>query len=102
MSAAWVVVLVVGAATVLLKSSGPVLLGRRSLPPRALALVDVLAPAMLAALVVTQAVGGDEELVLDERLAGIAVAAAAIALRAPLVVVMAVAAATAALLRLAF
>ena len=99
MSVAWTVVLVVGAITVLLKAAGPVFLGRRTLPPRVLALVDVLAPAMLAALVVTQAVGGDEEIVLDERVAGIAVAGLAIVLRAPLLVVMVAAAATAALLR---
>jgi uncharacterized membrane protein len=99
-STAWLVVLVVGAATVLLKAAGPVFLGGRALPPRALALVEVLAPAMLAALVVTQTVGGDEELVLDERVAGLAVAAAAILLRAPLLAVMTLAAATAALLRL--
>jgi len=55
---------------------------------------------MLAALVVTQAVGGDEELVLDERLAGVAVAGVAIALRAPLLAVMVAAAIAAALLRL--
>ena len=100
MSAAWIVVLTVGAITVLFKAAGPVFLGRRSLPPRVLALVEVLAPVMLAALVVTQAVGGNEELVLDERLAGIAVAGAALALRAPLIVVMVAAAVTAALLRL--
>jgi branched-subunit amino acid transport protein len=100
MSAEWVVVLVVGAVTVLFKAAGPVFLGRRELPRRVLDLVDVLAPAMLAALVVTQAVGGDEAIVVDERLAGVAVAAAALVLRAPLVVVMAVAAVTAALLRL--
>lgn len=100
MSAAWLVVGVVGAATVLLKAAGPVFLGGRALPPRALALVELLAPAMLAALVVTQVVGGDEELVLDERVAGLAVAAAAILLRAPLLAVMTLAAVTAALLRL--
>ncbi|MBA3347476.1 MAG: AzlD domain-containing protein [Actinobacteria bacterium] len=100
MSAAWIVVLAVGAVTVLFKGAGPVFLGRRVLPPRALALVEVLAPAMLAALVVTQAVGGDEAIVLDERLAGVAAAGVALLLRAPLVVVMVSAAATAALLRL--
>jgi branched-subunit amino acid transport protein len=99
-STAWLVVLVVGAATVLLKAAGPVFLGGRALPPRALALVELLAPVMLAALVVTQVVGGDEELVFDERVAGLAVAAAAILLRAPLVAVMTLAAVTAALLRL--
>jgi branched-subunit amino acid transport protein len=102
MSAAWIVVIAVGAGTVLFKAAGPVFLGSKELPPRALALVEVLAPAMLAALVVTQAVGGDRELVLDgARLAGIGAAGLAIVLRAPLVLVMTIAAATAALLRLA-
>jgi branched chain amino acid efflux pump len=96
----WLVVAVVGAVTVAFKASGPVLLGRRRLPARAAALVDVLAPAMLAALVVTQTVGGDGEIVVDERLAGVAAGAVALRLRAPLLVVMVVAAATAGLIRL--
>jgi uncharacterized membrane protein len=96
----WLVIAAVGLATMLSKAAGPVLLGQRSLPPRLAALVEVLAPAMLAALVVTQAFGGDRELVFDERLAGIAAGAIAVALRAPLLVVMTVAAATAALVRL--
>jgi branched-subunit amino acid transport protein len=96
----WVVIAVVGVVTILFKASGPVLLGSRQLPPRVSALVEVLAPAMLAALVVTQTVGGDREIVLDERLAGVAAAAVAIRLRAPLIVVMVVAAAVAALIRL--
>ena len=37
----------------------------RQLPSRVAAVVDVLAPAMLAALVVTQTVGGDREIVVD-------------------------------------
>ena len=96
----WVVVLVVGVVTMLFKASGPVLLGRRELPPRVASVVEVLAPAMLAALVVTQTVGGERELVLDERLAGVGAGAVAIVLRAPIVVVMTVAAVTAALVRL--
>jgi len=54
----------------------------------------------LAALVVTQTVGGNGELVFDERLAGVAAGGIAIWLRAPLLVVMVVAAAAAALIRL--
>jgi branched-subunit amino acid transport protein len=96
----WLVIAIVGALTVAFKASGPVLLGRRRLPARAAALVDVLAPAMLAALVVTQTVGGDGEIVVDERLAGVAAGAVALRLRAPLLVVMVVAAATAGLIRL--
>jgi branched-subunit amino acid transport protein len=96
----WLVVAVVGAVTIVFKASGPVLLGGRTLPTRVADVVEVLAPAMLAALVVTQTVGGDQELVLDERLLGVAAGAVAIVFRAPLVVVMTVAAVTAALVRL--
>lgn len=96
----WLVIGVVGAVTIAFKASGPVLLGRRTLPPRVSAVVEVLAPAMLAALVVTQTVGGDRELVLDARLVGVAAGGVAVWLRAPLLAVMVVAAAAAALVRL--
>ena len=96
----WLVVAVVGVVTAAFKASGPVLLGSRALPSRMADVVDVLAPAMLAALVVTQTVGGDRALVLDERLVGVAAGGVAVWRRAPLVVVMAVAAAAAALVRL--
>ena len=82
------------------KAAGPVLLGRRELPARVASVVDVLAPAMLAALVVTQTVGGDREIVIDARLAGVVAGGVAVWLRAPLLVVMVVAAGTAALIRL--
>ena len=95
-----VVIAVVAAATIAFKAAGPVLLGDRSLPPSLASVVEVLAPAMLAALVVTQTVGGDRELVFDERLAGVLAGAVAIRLRAPLLAVMVVAATTAALIRL--
>jgi branched-subunit amino acid transport protein len=96
----WVVVAAVGAVTIAFKASGPVLLGRRALPPRAADVVEALAPAMLAALVVTQKVGGDGDLVFDERVLGVAAGGVAIVARAPLVVVIAVAAAAAAVARL--
>jgi branched-subunit amino acid transport protein len=96
----WLVIAVVGAVTIAFKASGPVLLGTRELPARVASVVEVLAPAMLAALVVTQTVGGDRELVIDERLAGVVAGGIAVWLRAPLLVVMAVAAVTAALIRL--
>jgi branched-subunit amino acid transport protein len=96
----WWSVLLVGAGTLLLKAAGPVLLGGRTLPPSLGGMLDLIAPSVLAALVVTQLVGGDRELILDERLAGIAAAGVALALRAPILVVVAVAAVTTALLRL--
>jgi branched-subunit amino acid transport protein len=101
MNEGWIVVVAVGLATLCCKAAGPVLLGRRVLPPRALAVVELVAPVMLASLVVVQAVGGDRELVFDgARLAGIGAAAVALARGASLLVVMVLAAATAALLRL--
>jgi branched-subunit amino acid transport protein len=93
MSDVWLAIVVVGTATVLLKATGPVLLGGRELPPRVNALAVLLAPAVLAALVVTQVVAGERELVFDARLVGLAAALVAIALRAPLVVVVVIAAA---------
>jgi branched-subunit amino acid transport protein len=97
----WLVVAVVGLATVAFKAAGPVLVGRRELPPRLQACVELLAPVMLTALVVTQTFGGDEEIEIDARVVGVGAAAIAIALRAHIIVAMAIAALVTALLRLA-
>ena len=83
---------VIGVVTVVFKAAGPVLLGGRRLAGRPLAVISLLAPVMLVALVVTQTVGGDRSLVFDARLAGVGAAAVALRLRAPLIVAMAVAA----------
>ena len=102
MSSAWVVVLLVGAFTVAFKAAGPVLLGSRPLPERMSQAFELLAPSLLAALVVTQAVGGKQEIVFDARLVGVAAGIVAIRLRAPLIVVIVVAALSTALARVAF
>jgi hypothetical protein len=96
----WTVVAVVGGATIVLKATGPVLVGGREIPPRLVRVVELLAPALLAALVVVQVAGGDRELVLDTRAVGLAAAAVALLLRAPILVVVAVAAVATALVRL--
>jgi hypothetical protein len=62
--------------------------------------VAFLAPAVLAAFVVTAAVGGDRAIVADARLVGVGAGAIAIALRAPILAVVVVAAAAAAVARL--
>lgn len=92
-SRVWLAVIVVGAATLALKAAGPVLLGGRGLPPRVRALVELLAPALLAALVVTQTLAADRRIVLDARLAGVVAAAVALRLRAPVLVAVVLAAA---------
>lgn len=97
MSAGWITIAAIGAATMLIKATGPVLLGGRELPRRVLDVVTLLAPALLAALVATQVFGSGRSLILDERVLGLAVAVVALILRAPvLVVVVAAAGATAA------
>jgi hypothetical protein len=101
MSGAWVVVAVVGIATIAFKAAGPVLIGRRALPPTIQSLVDLLAPVMLVALVVTQTFGGDEEITVDARVAGVGAAVVALLLRAHIIVAMAIAATVTALVRLA-
>ena len=97
MSGVWVTAAAVGLATVVLKAFGPALLGGRALPDPLARVVALLAPAVLAALVVSQVVGGDREIVVDERVVGLGAAALLLLARAPaLAVVVAAAAATAA------
>jgi branched-subunit amino acid transport protein len=98
-SAAWLAVIVVGIATFALKGAGTLVLAGRPLPQRAATLMPLLAPCLLAALVVGQTVGDGRAVVVDARLAGVAAAAVALALRAPLLVVLAAAAGVAAAAR---
>jgi branched chain amino acid efflux pump len=51
----WLLIAACVATTVLIKAAGPVLLGGRDLPPVALRVIACMAPALLAALVVTTA-----------------------------------------------
>jgi len=86
------VVLLVGAATIAIKATGPLLLGGRELPERLLGVVSLLAPALLAALVATLTLGSGKALVIDARAVGVAAGAVALCLRAPTIVVVALAA----------
>jgi branched-subunit amino acid transport protein len=91
-----------GAGCFLLKVAGV------SLPPRVLRhhlverVADLIPVALLAALVAVQVLADGTRLTVDARVAGLAVAVAALLLRAPFLVVVVAAALTAALLRLAF
>ena len=99
MTTLWVAIVAVALASAAIKAAGPVLVGGRELPPRATAVIALLAPALLAALVISETFGEDRHLVLDERAIGVAVAAIALALRAPALLAVALAAATTALVR---
>jgi branched-subunit amino acid transport protein len=100
LSAPLLVVMLVGAGTIAIKAAGPVLLGGRPLPQRLTGIVELLAPALLGALVAVQALGDQgRSLVVDERLIGVAAAGIASWRKAPLLVVVVVAAAATALAR---
>ena len=96
MTEAWIAVAAVGAATIAIKGAGPVMFAGRPLPARFAAIMPLLAPCLLAALVVGQTFGDGRALTVDARLAGVAAAAVALLLRAPLLLVLAAAAAVAA------
>jgi branched chain amino acid efflux pump len=99
-TALWVAIVAVTLASAAIKAAGPILVGGRELPPRVNAVIALLAPALLAALVVTETFGDDGHLVLDERALGVGVAAVALALRAPVLLAVALAALATALARL--
>jgi branched-subunit amino acid transport protein len=99
MTTTWIVVLGASAGTLVLKGLAPALLGGRALPGRVAGAMALLAPAVLAALIVTNTFATGRDVVLDPRAAGLGAALVAILLRAPVLVVIVVAAATSALLR---
>ena len=100
MTGVWVTVAVLSLATAALKIAGPLALGGRPLPARALTIVELLASALLAALVVVETFGKGRSLTLDARALGVAFAAVALWRRAPMTVVVLGAAAVTAIARL--
>ncbi|MDK3258079.1 AzlD domain-containing protein [Blastococcus capsensis] len=97
MSATWTAVLVASVGCYLLKLAGlsvPASWVEQSWVAR---VVDFVPAALLAALVVVQGLTSGDEVVVDGRLAGLAVAALALALRAPFIVVLVLAGAVGAL-----
>jgi hypothetical protein len=99
MTETWALVAVVGACTIALKGVGPLAIGGRELPRPVRGVVALLAPTLLAALIVTQAFASGRHLVIDARAAGLGAALVALALRAPVLVIVVVAAGAAALVR---
>jgi branched chain amino acid efflux pump len=98
----WVLVGATIAGCYLLKLAGYVIPARWLAAPASRRIVELLPVALLAALVVVEAVGDGRRLQFDgPRLAGFAAAVVAVWRRAPFLVVIVTAAVVAALLRLA-
>jgi predicted alpha/beta-hydrolase family hydrolase len=93
MTTVWIVVGALFFGTAAMKAMGPVAFGGRSLSGRSAAVVALVAPAILGALVVYETFSaGGPGLQVDARIVGLAGAALAIALRLPLIAVVLVAA----------
>ena len=96
----WVAVIVAALLCFALKLAGYVVPDRALRHPRARRVTAALPIALLAALLATQTLSGPHgTLVVDARLAAVAVAVVALVLRAPFIVVVVLGAATAAALR---
>jgi branched-subunit amino acid transport protein len=95
----WSALLALCAISYALKASGPVLAGGRQLRPAVRQALDLVAVPLLGALILVQTLGDGHRLVLDARVPALGVAAILVWRRAPFLVVVLAAAATAALLR---
>ncbi len=85
--------------TAAIKGVGPVALGGRDLPSWFSAIVAMMAPALFAALVVTQALADGREWAIGADTAGVALAGVAAWRGASVIAVVAIAAVTTAVLR---
>jgi branched-subunit amino acid transport protein len=95
----WALVAACALITAAIKAAGPVALGGRELPATFTRVIALLAPALLAALVVTSALADGRHLAAGADTAGVAVAGVVLWRGAPLVLAVVVAAGVTALLR---
>ena len=99
--ATWPTIAGLTVATFVIKAVGPVVFGGRDLPTPLAKIVPLLAPTLLAALVVVETFSGaGRSLTVDARAGGLAVAALALTRRVPLIGAVVIAAATTAVIRL--
>jgi branched-subunit amino acid transport protein len=90
----WAAIVAAGVGCYLLKLAGLSVPAAWVEQPWVARIVDFVPAALLAALVAVQGLTTEDRIVIDGRLAGLAVAALALALRAPFIVVIALAGAT--------
>ncbi len=85
--------------TAVIKGIGPVALGGREMPPRLAGVIALMAPALLAALVLTSTFAVGDQWHVGAHTVGVAVAGVILVRRGPLVLAVAAAVAVTALLR---
>jgi hypothetical protein len=95
----WISALVVTVANGLLKAVGPLAVGDRGLPNVVRGMISLMAPVLLAGLIVVELAGPGWHGVDGQQVAGVGVAGAAWACRAPMLVAVLAGALAAAALR---
>ncbi len=96
----WSALLLLAAVAYAMKAAGPLLSSGGEVRPSVAQVLDLIAIPLLAALILIQTLdGGDGEIVFDARVPALGVAAILVWRRAPFLVVVLAAAATAAILR---
>jgi hypothetical protein len=99
MSGVWVTIAALALATAGLKLVGPLILGGRALPGNAMSVIELMASALLAALVVVETFGRGRSLTVDARALGVAFAIVVLARRGPVLFAVIGSAAVAAIAR---
>ena len=97
----WALIGLCAAVTFAIKAAGPIALGRRDLPGWFTNVIALMAPALLAALVVTAALADGDHLAVGADTAGVGVAGVALWRGVNVVLGVAIAAAVTAALRAA-
>jgi branched-subunit amino acid transport protein len=93
MTAVWITIAGLFLVNLVLKAAGPVALGGRELPRWSEAVIGLLAPALLTALILVDTFGHEGELTVDARAVGLGCAGVSVLLRAPMLLTVLVAAA---------
>ena len=100
MSTVWLTIALLTVGTFAAKAAGTIILGAHQPGERTMAMTALVAPALLAALVIYETFGAHGEgLTLDARAAGLGAAIVAIIARLPMIVVILIAAAVTAAVR---
>jgi branched chain amino acid efflux pump len=100
-SATWLVIIVLCAGTIATKALGPLVLGGRVPPARAISVITLVAPAVLTSLVLYETFSdGHAGIAVDARVVGLGVGGAAAIARLPMIAVVVLAAAATAVTRL--
>jgi hypothetical protein len=100
MTGVWIVIAALTVGTLAMRAVGPLTVGGRQPSARAIGVTRLVAPAILAGLVIYETLNrGGAGIAFDARLAGLGAAAVAIVARAPMLVVVLIAAAATAAAR---